>query len=126
MTPIPINVGRGGGDLAGRRFSFVGTLTLALLALPPLGLSYSTLKIASLLVAMSGTLFLIAGLVFDQKTQYSGIVLIPASAATIAFAAIGYPIGAVITGLVFSAMIGANLVTRRCGLNKMLSIDSSS
>lgn len=117
-------MGRAGGDLAGRRFALVVTATLTILALPPLGVSYSTLKIASLLVAMSGTLFLIAGLVFDQKTQYSGIVLIPVAACTIAFAAIGRPIGAVITGLVFCAMIASNLVTRRCALNQLLGIDS--
>ena len=123
---IPVNVGRAGGDLASRRFSLVVTAILTILALPPLGVSYSTLKIASLLVAMSGTLFLIAGLVFDQKTQYSGIMLIPAAAFTIAFAAIGQPLGAVVTGLGFCAMIASNLVTRRCSLNRLLGIDSCS
>ena len=42
------------------------TTSLIILALPPLGVSESTLKLAAILVAMSGTLFLMAGLVFLQ------------------------------------------------------------
>lgn len=122
----PVNVGVSGGDLAARRFAIIVTLGLTLLALPPLGVSDSALKLVALVVAMSGTLFLMAGLVFLQKTHYAGIMLIPSAGGMILLAQMGSRAGAVAIGLAFCAVMIFNLVTRRCMLNRLLGIRSCS
>lgn len=120
----PVNVGVRGGDLAARRFAMVVTAGLTILALPPVGVSDSALRLVSLVVAMSGTLFLMAGLVFLQKTHYAGIMLIPAAGGMILVAQMGSRVGAVAIGLAFCAVMIFNLVTRRCMLNRLLGIHS--
>lgn len=113
-----------GGDLASRRFAFVITGILTLMAVPQTGVGEHVLRLAALLVAICGTLFLMAGLVFLQKTHYAGIMLIISSCGIIALEASGMRPGAVALGFAFMAMIAANLWNRRCELNLMLGINS--
>lgn len=119
-----INVGRGGGDLAARRFALLMTIILTVLPLPSLEISSSTLKMVSLAVAMSGALFLMAGLVFLQKTHYAGVMLIPSATAIMAITQIGGRLGAVVVGLVFSVAIAWHSLSGRCPVNRLLGIDS--
>lgn len=119
-----MNVGPAGGDLASRQFAFAVTAGLTLMALPPLGVSESALKLAALAVGICGTLLLMAGLVFLQKTHYAGIVLIVSSGAFLALSSPGSRPGASALGVVFLFVIAANLWNRRCGLNHMLGINS--
>lgn len=123
-TTEAVNVGVSGGDLQARRFALAVTTTLTILALPPLGVSESNLRLASMLVAMSGTLFLMAGLVFLQKTHYAGMMLIPAAGLILLVSQFGSRMGAVVIGTAFCAVMAANLLTCRCALNKMLGINS--
>lgn len=124
QTPEAVNVGEAGGDLQARRFALAVTTTLTILALPPLGVSESNLKLASMLVAMFGTLFLMAGLVFLQKTHYAGMMLIPAAGLILLASQLGSRMGAVGIGVAFCAVMAANLLTCRCALNRMLGINS--
>src|SRR5688572_2005113 len=78
LFDIPLNVGLQGGDLPTRYYSTAVMLALSIAAAPPVALSPSTLTISALLASMSGTILLMAGLVFSQKTHYAGIILIPA------------------------------------------------
>ena len=121
-----VNVGVRGGDLAARRFAILVTLGLTILALPPIGVSDSALRLAALAVAMSGTLLLMAGLVFLQKTHYAGIMLIPTAGGMLALAQTGSRFGAAALGFVFFIVMAFNLVTRRCMLNRLLGIQSCS
>jgi hypothetical protein len=118
------NVGVEGGDLTARRFALIVMLLLTLIAVPWMGLSYGAVKIAALVGAMAGTLFLMAGLVFLQKTHFAGLVLIPGPLVMVAFSAIGWRWVAVLFGLLVIGWLVQNLVTRRCGLNKLLGINS--
>ena len=120
------NVGVDGGDLAARRFALIVMLLLVLIALPWMGLSYGAVKIFALAGAMAGTLFLMLGLVFLRKTHFAGLVLIPAPLVMVAFSAIGWRWVAVLWGLLVIGWLVQNLVTRRCGLNKLLGINSCS
>lgn len=119
-----INVGTEGGDLTARRFALIMMLVITLMAVPWLGLSHSAVKIAALLGAMSGTLFLMAGLVFLQKTHFAGLMLLPGPLGMLALSSVGWRWAAVLFGVVFLSWLVLNLVTRRCGLNKLLGINS--
>lgn len=119
-----MNVGSDGGDLAARRFALAVTIALTVLNLPPLQISPSTLKMASLAAAMSGAVFLMAGLVFLQKTHYAGIMLIPSASGIMAFSQVGSRLGAFLIGLVFSVTIAWQCLTCRCPINRLLGIDS--
>jgi hypothetical protein len=119
-----INVGAEGGDLPTRRFSVIVMLALTIMAVPWLGLSHSALKITALAAAMAGTLFLMAGLVFLQKTHFAGMVLIPAPLAMAGLSSLGWRWAAVLVGIGVIGWLVYNLVTRRCGLNKLLGINS--
>lgn len=119
-----INVGSGGGDLAARRLALLMTIALTVLPLPSLHISSSTLKLASLAVAMSGALFLMAGLVFLQKTHYAGIMLIPSACAIMAATQVGGRLGASLIGFLFSLAIAWHSLTGRCPINRRLGIDS--
>jgi len=119
-----VNVGVAGGDLPARRFALAVTTLLTLLALPPLGVSESTLKLAAILVAMSGTLLLMAGLVFLQKTHYAGAMLIPSAGLILLVSQAGSRMGAVAIGALFCAVMVANLLTCRCPLNRAFGINS--
>ena len=118
------NVGADGGDLAARRFALLMTAILTVLPLPSFEISASTLKLASLAVAMSGTLFLMAGLVFLQKTHYAGIMLVPSASAIMAITQVGGRLEASLVGLMFSLTIAWHSLTRRCPINRLLGIDS--
>lgn len=118
------NVGVEGGDLPTRRFALIVMLLLTVLAVPWLGISHGELKIATLLAAMSGTLFLMAGLVFLQKTHYAGLTLIPGPLGMLGLSAIGWRWAAVLLGVAVITAMVQNLVTRRCGLNKLFGINS--
>ena len=126
QTSSAVNVGEAGGDLQARRFALAVTATLTILALPPLGVSESNLRLASMLVAMCGTLFLMAGLVFLQKTHYAGMMLIPAAGLILLISQVGSRTGAVVIGTAFCAVMAANLLTGRCAFNRMLGINSCS
>jgi hypothetical protein len=119
-----MNVGREGGDLQARWFALTVITLLTMMALPPLGVSESTLKLSAMLVAMSGTLFLMAGLVFLQKTHYAGIMLIPAASLILLVSEAGSRMGAVVIGMVFCAAIAANILTCSCALNRLMGINS--
>src|ERR1700741_2615775 len=93
------NVGVVGGDLTARRFALIVMLLLTLIALPWMGLSYGAVKTAALIGHMAGTLFLMSGLVFLQKTHFAGLVLIPAPLVMVAFSAIGWRWVAVLWGV---------------------------
>ncbi|MCG3118062.1 MAG: hypothetical protein ALAOOOJD_00196 [bacterium] len=121
---IPINVGFAGGDLPARYFAAVTVLFLTIAFMPPLNLTYSTVKIFSLLASMSGTILLMAGLVFSQKTHFAGLMLIPTAFLMMGLA--GWQRGwlAALLGVIVLAWIAQNLITKRCGINKLLGIDS--
>ena len=122
--PEAINVGVMGGDLPARRFALGVTALLSILALPPLGISDSMLKLAAILVAMSGTLFLMAGLVFLQKTHYAGVMLLPSAGLILLASQAGSRPAAAIIGALLSLMMAANLATCSCRLNRALGINS--
>jgi hypothetical protein len=123
---IPVNVGLKGGDLPTRYFAGTVMSALIIIALPQLEVSPSTLKISVLLAAMSGTIFLMAGLVFSQKTHYAGIMLIPAPFLILWLANSGLSWLGVGVGLLVLGLIVQNLATKRCGVNKLLGISSTS
>jgi hypothetical protein len=119
-----INVGVEGGDLTARRFALITMLIITIMAVPWLGFSHAAVKIAALLGAMSGTLFLMAGLVFLQKTHFAGLMLLPGPLAMAALSSVGWRWAAVLFGAAFIGWMVQNLVTRRCGLNRLLGINS--
>jgi len=121
---IPLNVGPVGGDLPTRYFAAVVVLLLIIAAAPPLQLTYSTVKIFSLLASMSGTILLMAGLVFSQKTHFAGIMLIPTAFIMMLLTSRISGWAAIFIGLVVLGWIAQNLITKRCGINKLLGIDS--
>lgn len=122
---MPINVGIRGGDLPTRYFAATALLLLTAMVFPQFGLSYSTVKIFALLIAMCGTVLLMCGLVFAQKTHYAGLMLIPAPFVVLALAAWKITWLAVLMGLLFVSMVVFNIVTKRCGVNRLLGIISS-
>jgi len=119
-----VNVGSVGGDLPTRRVALVVMLATTIVAVPWFGFSHSALKVTALLGAMTGTLFLMSALVFLRNTHYAGLLLIPAPMAMVGLSAIGWRWGAVFLGLLIVTGLVQNLVTRRCGLNKLLGINS--
>jgi cell division protein FtsW (lipid II flippase) len=123
---LPVNVGIQGGDLPTRYFAAGVMAALTIVASPPLGVAESTLKIFALLAAMCGTMMLMAGLVFSQKTHYAGIVLIPAPFVIFWLAKLDWEWIAVGVGMIVIAAIAQNLVTKRCGVNRLLGISSAS
>lgn len=122
MTPE--NVGPRGGDLASRRFAIIVSAALTVLALPPLDVTDGVFRILALAVALSGTLLLMAGMVFLQKTHYAGLMLIPLACGMVTLVHLGSRLAAVVLGVFFCTVMLSNLITRRCGLNRMLGIDS--
>lgn len=123
---IPVNVGFAGGDLPARYFAAAVVLFLTIAVLPPLKLTYSTLKIFALLASMSGTILLMGGLVFSRKTHFAGIMLIPTAFLMMGLAGWQWNWFAVLLGVIAFAWIAQNLITKRCGINKLLGIDSCS
>lgn len=121
---VPINVGMIGGDLPTRYFAAGIMLLLTIVIAPPLRVPYSTVKIFCLLASMSGTTLLMAGLVFSQKTHFAGVMLIPAALLMRLLAGWNLSWPAVLVGLVVLGMIGQNLITKRCGINKLFGIQS--
>ena len=127
MATLPFtNVGVFGGDLVTRRIALVLFLVLTVVAVPWLGFSHGALKIAALLGAMTGTLFLMAALVFLQNTHYAGVVLIPGPLVMVWFSSLGWRWVAVVFGVLCIVGSVHNLITRRCGFNKLLGINSCS
>jgi hypothetical protein len=123
---IPLNVGFAGGDLPARYFAAFAVVFLTVLAAPPLQFAYSTLKIFALLASMSGTILLMAGLVFSQKTHFAGVMLIPTAFLMMALGGGGLAWAAALAGLIVLGWIVQNVVTKRCGINKLLGINSCS
>jgi hypothetical protein len=124
LQRLPSNVGERGGDLATRRVAFGVIAVLTVLAIPPLHVMPGTLKISALIAAMAGTLFLMAGLAFLQKTHYAGVTLIPIPLVISGLVGWGLPWLAVALGIVVLTVMGQNLATRKCGLNKMMGVNS--
>ena len=118
------NVGAIGGDLATRRVALLIMLAVTFVAVPWFRFSHNALKVVALLGAMTGTLFLMSALVFLKNTHYAGVALIPAPLAMIGLSALDLRWLAVLFGLVVIAGLVQNLVTRRCGLNRLLGINS--
>jgi hypothetical protein len=121
---LPLNVGFEGGDLPARYFAALMILTLVVVAAPPAQVSYKALKISTLLISMSGTILLMAALVFSQKTHYAGMLLIAVSFLILGLAGLDLKWPGVVIGLAFLGWVAQNLVTRRCGVNKLLGINS--
>lgn len=121
---VPINVGIRGGDLPTRYFAGIVILLLTAFAFPPFGFTYSAVKILALLIGMSGTVLLMCGLVFGQKTHYAGLLLIPAPFVILALVSWKITWLAVLMGLTFISMLTFNLVTKRCGVNRFFGIVS--
>ncbi|MCI0698460.1 hypothetical protein L0337_41485 [candidate division KSB1 bacterium] len=126
LFDIPLNVGLQGGDLPARYYSTGVILALSIMAAPPVHLSPSALKISALLASMSGTMLLMAGLVFSQKTHYAGVLLIPVPFTLLWLAGAGLAWLGVFLGLVFAGWGVQNLVTKRCAVNKLLGVNSCS
>lgn len=127
LFAIPLNVGLQGGDLPARYYAVVVILALSIataLTELPIHLSYSALKISALLASMSGTMLLMAGLVFSQKTHYAGVLLIPVPFMVLWLAGAGLAWLGAFLGLMFAGWGVQNLVTKRCGINKLLGINS--
>jgi hypothetical protein len=123
---IPLNVGFAGGDLPARYFAAAIVIFLTILAAPPLQFAYSALKIFALLTSMSGTILLMAGLVFSQKTHFAGVMLIPTAFMMMGLASQEWRWAAVLLGLIVLGWIAQNLVTKRCGINKLFGVNSCS
>jgi hypothetical protein len=123
---VPLNVGFAGGDLPARYFAAAAVVLLTVLAAPPLQFAFSTLKIFALLASMSGTILLMAGLVFSQKTHFAGVMLIPTSFMMMGLAGWELAWPAVLIGLLVLGWISQNIVTKRCGINKLLGVNSCS
>jgi len=121
---IPLNVGFAGGDLPARYFAAAVVLLLTIAAAPPIKLSYGALKIFDLLASMSGTILLMAGLVFSQKTHYAGVMLILTALLMMWLSGRQWSWVAVILGVSVLGLMLQNLFTKRCGINRMLGIDS--
>jgi|GEM_PF-3530824 len=121
---IPLNVGFAGGDLPARYFAAAVVLLLTIAAAPPIKLSYGALKIFDLLASMSGTILLMAGLVFSQKTHYAGVMLILTALLMMWLSGRQWSWVAVILGVSVLGLMLQNLFTKRCGINRLLGIDS--
>jgi hypothetical protein len=119
---VPINVGMRGGDLPAR-YVAAAVLT-ALTAAMWLGVSFGVLKIGALLIGMSGTIMLMAGLVFSQTTHFAGILLVLLPFLMLACLAWGLRWLGILLGLLFVSSIIFNIITKRCGINKLLGIVS--
>ena len=119
------NVGTEGGDLPTRILASTIVASLVLLSIPTLGVQYSILKITSLVSAQLGAMFLMMGLFFSRKTHFAGVILIPIPLAIAWLAGSGYHWIAVGVGVAFLGQIMLNLVTRRCGINRLLGINST-
>jgi hypothetical protein len=118
------NVGAIGGDLATRRVALGIMLATTFVAIPWFHFTHNALKVVALLGAMTGTLFLMSALVFLRNTHYAGLALIPAPLAMVGLSALNLRWVAVFFGLAVITALVQNLVTRRCGLNKLLGINS--
>ncbi len=121
---IPVNVGAVGGDLPTRYVAAAIILFLTIAIAPPLNLTAGTLKIFSLLASMSGTILLMAGLVFSQRTHFAGVMLIVTAFSMMLLASRVSGWVAMLIGLIFLGWIAQNLITKRCGINKLFGIQS--
>lgn len=121
---IPVNVGTVGGDLPTRYFAAALILFLTIAVAPPLHVTYGTLKIFSLLASMSGTILLMAGLVFSQKTHFAGVMLIITAFSMMLLASSVSGWVAILIGLIVLGSITQNLLTKRCGINRLFGIQS--
>lgn len=124
LTGINRNVGAAGGDLASRIVVLILLIILTVLAIPVVNVSFAVLKISSLVSAQLGAVFLMTGLLFSRKTYFAGIVLIPAPLFIMWLAGLGLPWFAVAVGVLFVAQGLLNILTRRCGINTILHINS--
>lgn len=122
---VPINVGIRGGDLPTRYFAGGALLLLTIMAFPALGFTLSAVKITALVIGMCGTILLMCGLVFGQKTHYAGLMLIPAPFVILMLVSWKSTWLAVLMGLLFMSMVTFNIVTKRCGVNRLFGIISS-
>ena len=73
-----------------------------------------------------GVARLLAGLVFSQKTHFAGVMLIPTAFMMTGLASQEWRWVAVLLGLIVLGWITQNLVTKRCGINKLFGINSCS
>lgn len=121
---IPVNVGTVGGDLPTRYFAAAIILFLTIAIAPPLHLTAGMLKIFSLLASMSGTILLMAGLVFSQRTHFAGVMLIITAFSMMLLATSVSGCVAIFIGLIALGSIAQNLITKRCGINKLFGIQS--
>lgn len=124
LTSAEKNVGTVGGDLPSRIVVTILLITLTALAIPALNIPFSALKIASLASAQLGAVFLMTGLFFSRKTYFAGITLIPAPLLIMWLTGLELPWFAVSVGTLFIVEAIINILTRRCGINRILRINS--
>ena len=124
LIPREINVGVKGGDLPTRVVAGILVAGITILAAPIVAVSPSIVKIAGLASAEIGSILLMLGLFLAQKTHYAGLLLLPTPLVQIWCVSEGYGWIAVGVGLWILIWIGQNILTRRCGLNKLLGINS--
>jgi len=120
-----INVGTRGGDVQTRWFTAIMIAMLIILVAPPTGVADATLRVVTLAAAMTGTIFLMTGLVFAARTHYAGIVLTTVPLIVKLLITWQARWLAVVIGLLALGGSILNLSTRRCGLNKLLRISSA-
>ena len=119
-----VNVGTQGGDLQTRIFSLVVLAGLSWSATPFSGVPLPILNTFSLLAAIIGAQLLMIGLVFSGKTHYAGLVLLIAPLIIYWTAGAGIKWIAPAVGALSLIMVIENIFTRRCGINKLLNINT--
>jgi hypothetical protein len=113
-----------GGDMPTRVFATFGIAVLIVMSIPGTSVQFPAFKIAALIGSEIGAVFLMLGLFFSRKTHFAGLtlILIPLLMlwfvwADLSWVAIGIGLMSLAEGLL-------NLTTRKCGINKLLGVNS--
>ena len=118
------NVGLKGGDIPGRIITVVLLAILVFLVLPPAGVPFNVIKITALICSQVGIVFMMLGLYLSRKTHFAGIILIPAPLIMMWLAGMGAAWISVVLGAGFIGQALLNIITGRCGINRLIGINS--